>query len=85
MPHYCPSCQQDFQIEPGFYSGALWASFPLVVIATAILWVILTLVFSVEERLTMSLIATLIFTLQPVFMRLGRSLWINIFIEYRGF
>jgi uncharacterized protein (DUF983 family) len=29
MPDFCLVCRQDFKIEPGFYIGALWASFQL--------------------------------------------------------
>jgi hypothetical protein len=84
MPHYCPNCKQDFLIEPGFYSGALWMSFPIIIIVSAVLWVAFVILFSVDGELAMSIIATIIFILQPIFMRLGRSLWINIFIEYKG-
>src|SRR5689334_10589707 len=34
MPARCHVCHQDFKIEPGFYSGALWISYPIVVIIT---------------------------------------------------
>lgn len=32
MPERCPNCNQDFKIEPGYYSAALWISYPLVLI-----------------------------------------------------
>ncbi|WP_157494924.1 DUF983 domain-containing protein [Flavobacterium sp. KJJ] len=32
MPERCPQCNQDFRIEPGFYSAALWISYPIVLI-----------------------------------------------------
>jgi uncharacterized protein (DUF983 family) len=45
MPDNCPVCNQDFKIEPGFYIGALWTSYPIVVVFGIILFLILNFVF----------------------------------------
>ena len=29
MPNSCPNCHQDFQIEPGFYWGAMYMGYAL--------------------------------------------------------
>src|SRR4051812_24013137 len=31
MPDKCPVCDRDLQIEPGFYLGAMWISYPIVI------------------------------------------------------
>ena len=32
MPNKCTICGQDFVIEPGFYTAALWISYPILLI-----------------------------------------------------
>ncbi|MBK6834779.1 MAG: DUF983 domain-containing protein [Bacteroidetes bacterium] len=48
MPDNCPVCNQDFKIEPGFYIGALWTSYPIVVVVGIILFVILSLLLNLS-------------------------------------
>lgn len=81
MPDRCPTCNQDFCIEPGFYSGALWVSFPIVVIIGLILLSPL-LLYPDFFNLIVSLGVIIIFILQPIIMRWGRAAWINIFVHY---
>jgi hypothetical protein len=84
MPDHCPVCQEDFKIEPGFYSGALWVSYPIVIsilIPLALLQ-ILCFDFSFVLAFFISLIVMLL--LQPLLMRYSRAIWINIFVSYRG-
>ena len=84
MPSRCPVCQQDFVIEPGFYSGALWTSYPLVIGILVITWLILHTTFGLPAS-SVSVVGTVIaLILQPIIMRLGRSIWINLFVSYRG-
>jgi uncharacterized protein (DUF983 family) len=81
MPDCCPVCGQDFKIEPGFYSGALWPSYPLV-IALGLLLASLLLFYPDYYVLIFSVIGFSMILLQPIIMRLGRAIWINIFIKY---
>lgn len=81
MPVRCPVCNQDFQIEPGFYSGALWTSFPIVIII--ILIFIFPLLSYPEYRVMIFVImsGSMLF-IQPIVMRWGRAIWINMFVHY---
>ncbi len=82
MNERCPVCRQDFKIEPGFYIGALWASFPIVIIFMAILSVILLVGFELELTPFFIIISIVLLLLQPVIIRWGRAIWINIFVAY---
>ena len=84
MPSHCPICQQDFRIEQGFYSGALWTSFPFVIILMVVFWLILYLYLGLSELSFFFIASFVTFGLQPIIMRLGRAIWINIFVRYRG-
>lgn len=84
MPDRCPVCNQDFKIEPGFYIGALWASFPIVIIFMAILSVILLIGFGLSLTPFFIIISSVLLLLQPLIIRWGRAIWINIFVRYEG-
>jgi uncharacterized protein (DUF983 family) len=82
MHDHCVVCQQDFKIEPGFYIGALWASFPVVIILMALLsGLFLGIMNLTLVPFFICLGATMLF-LQPILVRWGRSIWINIFVHY---
>jgi hypothetical protein len=83
MPVRCLVCQQDFVMEPGFYSGALWASYPIVIGVLVLTWLILNQVLGLSSYVFVTgTLAALV--LQPIIMRLGRSAWIHVFVTYRG-
>jgi uncharacterized protein (DUF983 family) len=81
MHQDCPICQQDFQIEPGFYIGALWTSFPIVVLLMAIMAGIFIGILGVQPEWSTAAIAVISLALQPVIIRFGRSVWIHIFVR----
>ena len=87
MNENCPVCGQLTEIEVGFYYGTSYVSYALTVaysVATFIAWWVL-LGFSLYDN---SIIYWLIFNgltlllLQPLFMRLSRSLWLSWFVKY---
>ena len=87
MNEKCPVCGQLTEIEVGFYYGTSYVSYALTVaytVATFIAWWVL-LGFSLYDN---SIIYWLIFNgvtlllLQPIFMRLSRSLWLSWFVKY---
>lgn len=84
MPDRCPVCGQDFRIEPGFYIGALWAAYPLVVLLILCTWLIAFLLLSIPGTTALVIGSVVAILLQPVLMRLGRAIWISVFIDYRG-
>ena len=85
----CPVCGQPREFEVGFYFGAAYVSYGLTVafsIFTFVAWWLL-IGISVQEgdlRLLWWGItnAVLLVVLQPIFMRLSRSLWLSWFVTY---
>jgi hypothetical protein len=82
MPDRCPVCNQDFQIEPGFYIGALWTSFPIVIFIMTLLSILLLVFVKMELEWFFVAITVILLLLQPIIIRLGRAIWINIFVNY---
>ncbi|REA58519.1 DUF983 domain-containing protein [Dyadobacter luteus] len=84
MPDRCPKCDQDFKMEPGFYIGALWTSFPIVIIIMALLSILLLVYVRMDMNLFFVVITLLLFSLQPIIIRVARAIWINIFVDYQN-
>jgi hypothetical protein len=87
MPEHCPVCGQPFEIEVGFYYGTGFVSYALAVLVSAISFVAwkLTLGMSLQDNRLfwwLGANAILLLALQPVLMRLSRSIWIYFFVWY---
>lgn len=83
MPDHCPVCGQDFEMEPGFYSGALWTSYPIVIFLFIVLGVLMKAIFDPAFLTIFLVVSAIVLMLQPVIMRLGRAIWINLFVKFR--
>ena len=84
MPDKCPHCKQDFKLEPGFYTAALWISYPIVLI---IFIPLIILGFSLDSmnsffKFLYPLIIVFSFMLQIPLMRIARAVLLNITIDY---
>ncbi|MFT3823070.1 MAG: DUF983 domain-containing protein [Chitinophagaceae bacterium] len=89
MNKTCPVCGQETEMEVGFYYGTGYVSYGLSVaisVATFVAWYVL-IGISVKDgdyRLFwwMGFNAILLIALQPVMMRLSRTIWLAIFVRY---
>jgi hypothetical protein len=83
MPDRCPICGQDFIIEPGFYLGALWVSYPIVIALELIFIAISLFVFKQSLTISFILASLLLFLLSPLLIRISRSLFIHINVGFK--
>lgn len=84
MPDKCPHCKQDFKLEPGFYTAALWISYPIVLV---IFIPLIILGFALDNmnsffKLTYPLIILFSFMLQIPLMRIARAILLNMTVDY---
>jgi hypothetical protein len=81
MPDNCPHCGQKYCIEPGFWLGALWTSYPIVIL-TELPFLIGALVSKTISPFWFfgGMLIAFVFV-YPVMLRLGRSIWIHINIR----
>ena len=83
----CPVCKQATEIEPGFYYGTSYVSYALAVaflVAFFVAWYVI-IGFSINDnRLFWCLGCSIvgIVLLQPLLMRLSRSMWLSWFVKY---
>jgi len=82
MPKKCPKCGQDFQIETGFYYGAMYVSYALTIALIVAVFIALILfnIFSIELFLLLDFILLLIAL--PYLFKVSRSIWIALMIKF---
>ncbi len=83
MPKYCPCCGQKYDIEPGFYLGAMYVSYLITVFASGISALLLYFVFKINIAFIVIFNLLLLFILSPLVFRYSRAVWINFFIHYK--
>ncbi len=82
MNKECPVCNQSFELEPGFYWGAMYIGYGLsggYMLSTV---GILLLVFnwSVEAAFLLSILGGIV--IFPLIARLARAIWLHIYVGY---
>lgn len=90
MHKTCPTCGQPSEIEVGFYTGAAYTSYALMVAvltAVTVAWKVL-IGFNMSDlndmRIFWCLLAgvAVVLITTPYVMRLSRSLWLSFFVSY---
>ncbi len=87
MHEECQVCGQPTELEVGFYYGTSYVSYGLTVAFSGIsfaLWFVL-IGFNLEDNRIfwwLGLNAVVLLLLQPLFMRISRSMWISWFVKY---
>jgi hypothetical protein len=84
MNSNCPNCGQDFEIEPGFYLGAMWVSYPIVIFLEIVFILIGLLVFRLNLILAILFSAIILLILTPPLIRFSRSLFIHLNVSFKG-
>ena len=87
MNENCPVCGQATELEVGFFYGTAYVSYALTVafsVATFIAWWVLIGMSLDDDRFFwwMGTNAVLLILMQPLFMRLSRTMWLSWFVTY---
>ena len=89
MHEKCTVCGQPTEIEVGFYYGTGYVSYALsiaFIVSTFVAWkVLIGMTFDIDDNRIFYWMGTaflLLFALQPLMMRLSRSLWLSWFVSY---
>lgn len=87
MNEHCPVCGQVTEIEVGFYYGTGYVSYALSVafiVSFFVAWYVL-IGFSINDNRIFWCLGgsiTALILLQPLLMRLSRSIWLSWFVKY---
>lgn len=85
MHNSCPKCNQDFVIEPGFYTGAMYFSYGINVFIVLFLGLGIQLIFNPNIFVLISIVIAGIILASPFSFRYSRLLMIYLFsgIEFK--
>ena len=78
----CPECGQNFEMETGFYYGAMYVSYGLSVAIGMAVYAAQYLLFDLDLKNTLILIGSALLLIIPIVYRLSRLIWINMFVKY---
>jgi len=82
MHKECPVCKQAFELEPGFYWGAMYVGYGLsasYMLSTVSIF-ILALGWSVNGAFAVSILGGIF--IFPFIARLARAAWLHIYVSY---
>lgn len=82
MPDNCPKCGQDFQIETGFYLGAMYASYAITIAINVFVFGLLSFLFESNIVLFLIVDAFVLLISMPYVVTVSRSIWLSLNIKY---
>jgi uncharacterized protein (DUF983 family) len=83
MNRSCSACGESFRREPGYYFGATYVSYALTVGFGIVLFLALCGIAGISVYAFFGIFTALLVTLLPIFFRVSRLIWINLFVPYR--
>ena len=84
MHEYCSKCHLKYDMEPGFFLGAMYVSYIMAVAIALPSALILSMLFSQFKIYhCIAIVLGEIIVLMPMLFHLSRSIWLNIFIPYK--
>lgn len=82
MPERCPVCGQKYEMETGFFYGAMYVSYALTIAISVALWIGIDIFTDISWLLFFVIDISVLFLISPVVFKLSRAIWINFFIHY---
>jgi len=82
MPKCCSVCEQKYELEPGFWIGSLWTSYPIVVLIEFPFLMLALFNKTLGPLIPLCLMFVAFILAFPIMLRLGRSIWISIWVKY---
>ncbi len=83
MQERCSHCGTKYKIEPSFFYGAMYVSYPVGIAFAVTAFVISNLIFKLDLVATFLIISGTMIAFLPVILRLSRNIWINFFMHYK--
>jgi len=84
MEERCSACSTKYKIEPSFFFGAMYVSYPVGLFFAGITFALSYVVFNLDLRTTYAIIVLVMIALLPVILRISRNIWINFFMQYEN-
>ncbi|WP_298476137.1 DUF983 domain-containing protein [uncultured Maribacter sp.] len=83
MIERCSSCNTKYKIEPSFFYGAMYVSYPVGIAFGAFALVISYYLFHLDLVASYVVIVIVMIISLPIILRISRNIWINMFMKYK--
>ena len=81
----CNKCLLKYEIEPGFWFGAMYVSYAIAVVFLLIFGLIFYSLFENIDMITLVItLSFLVIIFSPINHFFSRLIWINIFVDYKN-
>jgi len=84
MHERCSHCNTKYKIEPSFFYGAMYVSYPVGIVFGAIAFVLARYGFGLGLLTSFFAIVFTMLAFMPIIIRLSRNIWINFFMHYNA-
>jgi len=82
MKSTCSYCGQNFNLEPGFYYGAMFISYIISSFFMLISFFVIKFAFQLSTWRTFGIVLLLVALVYFYIFRFSRSIWIHFFVDY---
>ena len=79
----CPNCGQQYELETGFYWGAMFISYAVVALYMFGGFAVAFFLMDFDPWWSLGFMTFSIIPLYAWFFRISRSIWINFFVHYK--
>jgi uncharacterized protein (DUF983 family) len=83
MYEKCPKCGQPYELETGFYWGAMFISYAIVAFYLFGGFAVAFFLLDFDPWWSLGVMTASILPLYAWFFRVSRSIWINFFVHYK--
>lgn len=83
MNERCTTCNTKYKIEPSFFFGAMYVSYPVGIFFAGATFLIAFFVIGMDLIPTYIAIVIVMILCLPIILRLSRNIWINFFMHYK--
>ncbi|MUH34478.1 DUF983 domain-containing protein [Zobellia amurskyensis] len=82
MEERCGHCHTKYKIEPSFFYGAMYVSYPVGLFFASVALFFCFFVLNMSLLTTFLIIVIEMILVLPIVLRLSRNIWINFFMHY---
>lgn len=84
MHDRCEVCNQKFELETGFFYGAMYVNYALTIALSIALYVAFSVLYPIHWVNFLIIDLIFLILIAPYMFKMGRVLWANMFIHYKG-
>ncbi|WP_299247946.1 DUF983 domain-containing protein [uncultured Lacinutrix sp.] len=82
MNERCSHCNTKYKIEPSFFFGAMYVSYPVGIFFGGTTFFLSYFLLHLSLAICYVLIVTVMVIALPIILRVSRNIWINLFMKY---